>query len=57
MKSWMPYVDTPTLTIILTPLFFLFFVLLVCWVYRRGGKSEYDRVGHLPLADTDGREE
>ena len=51
MKDILPVVDVPLVVALITPLFFLFFLAVIFWVYRRSGKETYEKAGRLPLDD------
>ncbi len=35
--------------LMMTPLFLMGFVALLFWVYRRSGKTHYEKISHLPF--------
>jgi cbb3-type cytochrome oxidase subunit 3 len=52
--SLFPYIN---LVVVGQLTFFTVFVGALFWVYRRGGKSYYDRLANLPLEEEGGSRE
>ena len=53
MKDLLPLVETPWPLLLLTPLFFLFFIGVFVWVYRSGSREKYESIGKIPLDEQD----
>ena len=51
MRDILPLIEIPLPLMLLTPVFFLVFVGIALWVYRKGARPRYDRIGNLPLDD------
>jgi cbb3-type cytochrome oxidase subunit 3 len=51
MKDILPLLEVPLPIMLLTPLFLLFFIGVIVWVYRSNAKKHYEQIGALPLAD------
>lgn len=49
LKRLFPETTASPLALVILLLFVVFFVSLVLWVYRRGGKPEYEALSKLPL--------
>jgi cbb3-type cytochrome oxidase subunit 3 len=57
MKDLLPLIEAPLPVILLTPVFLAFFIGVIVWVYRSGGKKHYEQIGDLPLEDGTTNEE
>lgn len=53
MRDILPVIEVPTAILLLTPIFLVFFLGMVAWVYRKRSRPMYDRAGKLPLEDDD----
>lgn len=51
MKDILPLIELPFPIMMLTPVFFLFFVGVIFWVYRSGARQRYQNMAALPLED------
>lgn len=47
------YFHLPVLTMVGLMIFFIFFMSLLLWVYRKQGQPLYQQVACLPLGDED----
>lgn len=45
--------DINTARSVLTVVFFVLFVGIVWWAYRRGGRKDFEEAQRLPFADTE----
>ncbi|MCB9030237.1 MAG: cbb3-type cytochrome c oxidase subunit 3 [Deltaproteobacteria bacterium] len=50
MKEILPFIhELPTRVLLITPAFFLLFMGIAVWVYRKDRKAQYEETAHLPL--------
>ena len=49
MRNMLPAVDLPLNILLITPVFFLLFIVLIYWTYKKTRKSIYQDIGNLPL--------
>ncbi|MCB0414384.1 MAG: CcoQ/FixQ family Cbb3-type cytochrome c oxidase assembly chaperone [Bdellovibrionales bacterium] len=50
-KEALSYYANPELVMLTLFLFFLLFVGVVLWTYRKSGKNYYDEIARLPLKE------
>lgn len=53
MNGLLPKLYAAPGIIIATPLFFLFFVGVIVWIFRKDKQHDYECIGRLPLEDSD----
>ena len=51
MRSLIPQIDLPFLTVATTPLLVLLFIAIVWWVYRAKRKPIYHQIERMPLEE------